>query len=170
MQNSGGGHRLKVTVAPHTSPAIVAGPFGGWVAAYQDAAHNLWTIDSGGIRTHLDSAVAPGGDPAITILSNGDREVAYAGANGDLWVRDATTSASVSADTGLPLWPGTSPAIAADQRGGWTIAATGDNGWQVALNGANTNLLWTYDAAGRAVNTGAVMAAGTSPAIAAVFG
>jgi hypothetical protein len=146
----GNGHSTGLQMWPGTSPAIAADGNGGWMIAAEDKDSRLWTIDSAGNMIKTPSAMSPT-SPAITALSTGGYEIAFIASSGDLWVQDSAGGH----DTGLV--PAAGPAIAADTGGGWKIA----------IHGANTDHLWTLDSTGKATDTGAVMASGTtSPAIA----
>ncbi|HEU5353256.1 MAG TPA: hypothetical protein VFU65_02285, partial [Actinocrinis sp.] len=63
-------------------------------------------------------AVAPGTSPSITKVGARGYEVAYQGANHDLWVAGTLGGG----DRGFAMMPGSSPAIASPSTGGYDIA------------------------------------------------
>ncbi|MFD9701994.1 hypothetical protein [Lentzea sp. NPDC059081] len=137
---------------PGTSPAITANTRGGWVVAAQDNTSRLWTVDSSGKKDKTPSAMNTGTSPSITWLSTGDFEIAFAASSGELWVQNT------SGGHGTGIFPGSSPSVAADSRGGWTVA----------FLHAFTGTMWVLDSTGPANDTGVAVATGTGPAITAL--
>jgi hypothetical protein len=138
---------------PGTSPSITADTRGGWVIAAQANSSRLWTIDSAGRAIETPSAMNTSTSPSITTKSNGSFQIAFISSSGDLWVQDATSGHSTG------IIPGSNPSIAADNRGGWTIA----------FRHAATGTLWTLDPVGHAADTRGAVAAGSSPSITALL-
>ena len=153
IDSDGTGRSTGLQLWPGTSPAIAADTHGGWMIAAQDKDSRLWTIDSAGNQIKTPSAMSPT-SPAITHLATGGYKIAFNASDGHLWVQDA----GIPGGSGHGTWliPATSPAIAADNYGNWKIA----------IEGAGTYHLVTLDSAGTVTDTGAIMAANTSPSIA----
>ncbi len=150
-------HGVTFYVAPGTSPAVASDGAGGWKIAFHGANGHLWTNTSGpaDVFTDTGAAMAYGSSPALAWLPGaGGYEIAFAGADNLLWRAFPDTN-FFHVGAGLGVAPGTSPAIATDGAGGWKIAfhAQGDH-------------LWTVSAPNTATDTGAVMAAGSNPALA----
>jgi hypothetical protein len=151
---SGQAHQTSVGVAPGTSPAIAASG-GGWKIAFQasgDSGH-LWTLDSAGQVTNTGLVMAPGSSPSI----NSNYQIAYAGADGYLQVRD-TDGTVRTPQTTLAVAPGTSPSITAS-----------GSGWQAAYQAAVEGTMWTASSNPLLglVDTGIAMTDGTSPSLSA---
>src|SRR5262249_58166419 len=131
--------------------ASTADTGGGWVVAAQQNTSRLWTLDSAGNLIETPSAMNTGTSPSITWLSTGTFEIAFAASSGELWVQGP------SSGHGTGIFPGSSPAIAADNRGGW----------RVAFMNAFTGTLWVLDSTGFVVNTGGAVAPAPTPALTA---
>ncbi|MEO3930405.1 hypothetical protein ABGB07_42140 [Micromonosporaceae bacterium B7E4] len=140
------GGRTNLAMMPGTSPASSQ----DGVIAFQGANGNLWIIRVGGGTDDTGYAMAPGTSPNMsTMSSNWDlTRIAFHGANGNLW----TTRASVNRlgqDWGLPMMPGTSPAVSSDAA-------------EIAYHGSNGHLNTISENDSRR-ELGFVLAAGTSP-------
>lgn len=98
----------------------------------------------------LGQLMATGTSPSMTILSNGSYEIAFQGANHDLWLYNQNNGAQ---DTGLGMDPASSPSITSEP----------NTGYEVAFE-ANTNNLWLVGSDNRG-DTGLGMRAGSSPSI-----
>jgi hypothetical protein len=86
----------------------------------------------------------------MTILTNGSYEIAFQGANGDLWTYNGNTGAH---DMGLWMDNSTSPSITSQPNGGFEVAFQ-----------ANTGHLWIAGTSGTG-DLGLGMWPSTSPAI-----
>ena len=145
-------------VAVGTSPAVAADNAGGWKIAFHGANGHLWTIDSASNIIDTGAMLAPGSNPALTYLPTfGGYEITFAGEDNLLWraFPDTNWFHIMAGPFTLGVAPGTSPAIASNGSGSWKIAFV-----------APDHHLWTSDSFGDTHDTGASMAAGSSPALA----
>jgi len=166
--NIHGTHQVAGQMAPGTSPAAANLPNGGaFQIVWQGANNHLWTT---GIRpTDLGVAMAPGTNPSVAILPNGVFSIAYQSNFGaeEVYSSDPTI---ISGGNGGPMWPGTSPSIAATPasaqwpNGGFEVAYTGTDG---RLYGAGTIANNPIVDAGSP--NGYQVQPGTSPAILGVY-
>ncbi len=142
-------------LAPGTSPAVAEQPGGIEEVAWQATSGLLWTLDAAGHQADTQQKVAAGTSPAITALAGGGFEVVFASAaDGSLQqIRADGTAAPLG--SGPAVAAGTSPVVAGDVNGGF----------EAAYRAAGTGHLWTAGSASAARDTGAVVAAGSSPAI-----
>ncbi|HKT03118.1 MAG TPA: hypothetical protein VJT31_26610 [Rugosimonospora sp.] len=148
-------------------PAVAAGNGGGWRIAVNRAivsgtlgSTRLLFVDSSSPDNPIDTGqvVKNHAAPAIASLSTGGYEAAFLNADGQLRVIGPDNQVRIGdapGGAGLVPAPNTNPVIAADNNGGWVIAA----------HGANNNNLWTLDSSGHVQQTAAVLAPNTSPAI-----
>jgi len=139
-------------VQPGTSAAIAADRSGGWRVSVQADTSRLWEIDSNGTVVETPSAMNPGTSPAIAALSTGGYVTVFVASSGRLWWGDAGGGHETD------LVPDGSPVVATNPFGGWKAAFIGNS----------NNFLWTFDSSLTPVSTGRVMAAHTSPGIAAL--
>jgi len=130
--------------------------YAGWVGSSVGAAlvsgNDLYTYSSPGLENTGD-LIMGSTNPAIALLSNGSYEIAYQSSSGYLTLDNSNSGVL---NTGLPMKPGTSPAIAAS-----------GSSYQVAYQ-SSSGSMWTYSPSTGAVNQSQGMLAGTSPSIAAL--
>jgi hypothetical protein len=118
-------------LASGTSPSVAAlTGGGGFQMVWQGVNNHLWTTAAR--PTDTGRAMYPGTNPSLTELGGTQEEVAYEGANGDLWIYGSTNSG----DTGLHMAPGTSPAIISIISG-FLVAYHGTDGNLVTLREPN---------------------------------
>jgi hypothetical protein len=151
-------------VEAYSSPSIAGEPSGtGYEVAFQakttdelyihDTSTNSNVITGRVIEAATDPYVAAV-SPSIAVSSSGSYEVAYPGANGDLWIYKSATGTATDANLGMQL--NTSPSIAISSSGAYEVAFQ-----------ANTGILYTYDVAtGVSVKTNLGVGGTTSPAAA----
>jgi hypothetical protein len=148
-----------LAVAPGTSPSVTGDLDGEFEIAFQAASSgDLTVVGTGGIITDTGLKMAAGGSPAMATLSVDQFETVFARSNSLLWAMDPDgTIHQIGGD--LPVAPHTSPAISAS-----------GTGFTAAVQHAGTGDLTTVTAGGGPNDTHQVMAAGTSPAVAALPG
>jgi len=124
-----------------SSPSITAIPGGGWRMAYDDGALEESGTDlPPGICSVEDTLRSNHTTPDLAAISTGGFIDVYTGTDGAAWMN--TSAGEHYVGNGLGVAPGTTPVVAADNRGGW----------EVALQGGD-NHLWTVDSTGRQVQT-----------------
>jgi hypothetical protein len=141
---------LGVAMADGTNPSLAELPNAGYVVAFQHAGDgNLWTTSTiDGTRQNAGQ-MAPGTSPSVVTVNTADVfQMVWQGVNNHLW-----TSAAHPTDTGMAMYPGTSP----------SLTELGGTHEEVAYEGANGDL-WIYGS-NNPGDTGQQMALGTSPAI-----
>jgi hypothetical protein len=99
--------------------------------------------------------VLAGTSPSVALLPDGTKRVVFVGSDGLLWQQapNGAVSHVLAGQFTLSVAPGTSPAI----------AVNGSSGWEIAFQ-APDHHLWTASDGGVG-DTGAVMAAGSNPAL-----
>jgi hypothetical protein len=150
-------HNISAILATGTAPSVASLGSGGFEVAFQGANFDLWTMSPAGTLQDLGMSMRPGTSPGITPVPGGHYEIAYQATDGTLH----TTGFLGTTGWGVAVSGKTSPSITA--LGG----ATG--GYEVAFNDANGDL-WTASssAPGQSQDLGLAMAAGSSPGIAAI--
>jgi hypothetical protein len=171
---------LGVAMAPGTSPALTemgastAFPNGGYALAVNGSDGSLWEITPNGATDSTDP-IAPGTNPAIAALSNGQLndlgptvkvgyQLAWHSTNGDLVVQLLRGFS----DTGVTMAPGSSPSLTR-----WSPSVSGFalGGYDVAFACTNDDLcifgMWTYWPYGTPFpgDTGLPMMAGSTPSL-----
>jgi hypothetical protein len=121
-----------------------------------------WDLDAHTPVRQIMAFVAPGTSPSAALMPGGDVIVAFHGINGTLWIVQEDGNAS---DTSLQMAPGTSPSVTVLTDGSWIVAFHSAMGMLCTL-AQTTTLLWNSVEAREMLPRPAIMAPGSSPAIA----
>jgi hypothetical protein len=150
-----GFQNLGLGMMPGTSPAITIMQNGAYEIAFQANTGTLWTVSNAGGGGNTGQPMNPKSSPSITAQNAGPGyQIAYERSDNGLWTYGVSSGFS-----SFFMQPGTSPAIAAPQGGGW----------EVAFQASNTSL-GVYGNAATNPNLGLGMDPASSPAITGVIG
>lgn len=115
------------TLAPGTSPSVVALPTGGYRIAYRASNGMLHTATPTGGVTSLGLGMAPESSPSIAISPSGAWLIAFVANTGVLWTRSSSGAGGpVPGNPTVAL--ATSPSVVALPTGGFRIAYQASSG------------------------------------------
>lgn len=158
---------VAVGIVAASAVALTEGSGIAGVSPNHDGFEVMWAGSDGQLKAFLPinqmansgAFLAPNTSPAVADLGHSmGVEVAFVGRDNALWrasPEDNFFHAGFDVGRTLGVAVGTSPAVASDGNGHWKIAFQGSNGH-----------LWTIDSASHIIDSGAAMAAGSSPSLA----
>lgn len=149
---------VSASLAPGTSPSAAPMP-GGYQYVWQGANNDLWTSmygvdDLGFVK------MAAGTSPSLLTFPDGKWVVAYHATNGVMYLNGSGGLLNMT----YTLAPGTSPALGVTPAEYTPTGPTFVDSYTMAWQGSNGHL-WLWQPPYNAVDTGQVMAPGTSPSV-----